>query len=160
MKCQISLAMPSGKKYVQWKRVIYQTRNFFFFLWLCWVFTAARAVLSCGEWGLRSSCDVWASHCSGFFCFGAQALWCMSFSSCSTWAQQLWFPGSRVQAQQLRDPGLVAKWQVGSYWIRDQTHVSCTGRWIPYYWVIREASNSDLHLLTKHLPSQLQFHHW
>ena len=23
------------------------------------------------------SCDVWASHCSGFSCLGARALWCM-----------------------------------------------------------------------------------
>ena len=23
---------------------------------------------SCGEWGLLSSCGVWASHCGGFSC--------------------------------------------------------------------------------------------
>ena len=40
-----------------------------------------------------------------------------------------------------------------SYWIRDETHVSCTGRWIPYHRVIREASDSDLHQLTKYLLS-------
>ena len=29
---------------------------------------------SCDEWGLLSSCAAKASHCSGFSCFGAQAL--------------------------------------------------------------------------------------
>ena len=28
---------------------------------------------------------------------------------------------------------------MGSSWIRDQTHVSCTGRWILYHWATREA---------------------
>ena len=32
MKCQILLAMPSGKQCVQWKRVIDQTQVFSFFL--------------------------------------------------------------------------------------------------------------------------------
>ena len=27
-------------------------------VWLCWVFVAAQAFLSCGEWGLLSSCGV------------------------------------------------------------------------------------------------------
>ena len=30
---------------------------------------------------------------------GAQALGCVGFSTCSTWAQKLWFPDSRAQAQ-------------------------------------------------------------
>ena len=58
---------------------------------------------------------------------------CTGFSSCGTWAQQLWFPGSRVQAQQLWRTGLVAPWQVGSSWIRDRTRVSCIGRQILYH---------------------------
>ena len=29
---------------------------------------------SCGEWGLRSSCGAWASHCGGFSRYGARAL--------------------------------------------------------------------------------------
>ena len=32
---------------------------------------------------------------------------------------------------------------VGSSWIRDQTHVSCIGRWILYHWAIREALKSS-----------------
>ena len=63
---------------------------------------------------------------------------CTGFSSCGTWAQQLWFPGSRVQAQQLWRTGLVAPWQVGSSWIRDRTRVSCIGRQILYHWATRE----------------------
>ena len=37
----------------------------FIYFWLCWVFVAEWAFPSCGEWGLHSSCDVQASHCSG-----------------------------------------------------------------------------------------------
>ena len=36
---------------------------------------------SCGEWGLLSSCGVWASHCGGFSC-AAQALRCPGLSCC------------------------------------------------------------------------------
>ena len=38
----------------------------------------AWAFSSHGEWGLLSSSGAWASHCSGFSCFGVQDL--------STWA--------------------------------------------------------------------------
>ena len=37
------------------------------------------------------------------------------FSSCGTWAQQLWLLGSRAQAQQLWHTGLVAPWHVGIF---------------------------------------------
>ena len=39
--------------------------------------------------------------CSGFFCCRAQTLWPKGFSSCGMSAHELWFPGSRAQAQQL-----------------------------------------------------------
>ena len=42
------------------------------------------------------------------------------YSLQGTWAQELWHTG------------LGAPWYVGSSWIRDQTHVSCIGRWILY----------------------------
>ena len=42
------------------------------------------AFLSCG---LLSSSSAWASHCSDFSGFGAQALELMGFNSCSTEAQ-------------------------------------------------------------------------
>ena len=48
---------------------------------------------------LLSSCHLQASHCSGFSCSGTQTLEPSGFSSCGTWAQQLWFSDSRAQAQ-------------------------------------------------------------
>ena len=37
---------------------------------------------------------------------------------------------------------LVALWHVGSSWTRNQTFVSCTGRWILNHWATREALDS------------------
>ena len=82
---------------------------------------------------ILSSCDVGASHCGGFLNCRAWALGRMCFSSCGMWAQQLQFPGSRTQAQQLWQMGLVAPWHVGPSWKRERTRVSCTGRWILYH---------------------------
>ena len=42
-----------------------------------------QAFFSCCEWTLLSSCDAWASHCSGFTYCKAQPLGYMGFSSCS-----------------------------------------------------------------------------
>ena len=61
------------------------------------------------------------------------------FSSCGTWAQQLWLAGSRAQAQQLWHMGLVALWHVGSSRTRAQTRVSCIGRRILNHCATREA---------------------
>ena len=72
---------------------------------------------SCRQWGLLSSCGVWASHCGGFSCCRVQVLGCV--------AQQLQFLSFRAQAQQLWHTGLVAPQHVGSSWIRDGTHISC-----------------------------------
>ena len=47
---------------------------FFFFLWLCWVFVAARAFSGCFKQGMLSSCRAWASHCSGSSCCRARTL--------------------------------------------------------------------------------------
>ena len=56
---------------------------------------------SCGEPGLLSSYGVQASHCPGFFCWGARALGCVGFSSCSSQVQLLqgiWDPpGSGIK---------------------------------------------------------------
>ena len=46
--------------------------------------------------------------------------------------------GSRAQAQSCYT-GLVALWHVGSSCTRDQTHVSCIGRWILYHSATRKA---------------------
>ena len=40
--------------------------SLFFYCWLCWVFTAARAFSSCSEWALLSGCGAQPSHCGGF----------------------------------------------------------------------------------------------
>ena len=86
-----------------------------------------------------ASRSVRASHCSGFSCWGAQALEHSGFSSCNTWAQELQFLGSRAQAQQLWCPGLIAPWHVGSSQIKDGIRVSCIGTWLLYHWTTREA---------------------
>ena len=54
-----------------------------------------------GSAGSSLPCGLLLSSCGGFSCCGTRALGCMGFSSCSARAQQLWFPGSRAQAQQL-----------------------------------------------------------
>ena len=43
----------------------------------------AWAFSSCGEWGLLSSCEAWASHCGGFLCCQVQALE-LRLSSCGS----------------------------------------------------------------------------
>ena len=58
----------------------------------------------------------------------ASAAAARGLSSYSPWAQQLQLPGSRAQTQQLWCTGLVAP-HVGSSQTRDQTCVSCIGRW-------------------------------
>ena len=68
------------------------SKNFsFIYFGLCFVFTAAQAVSSCGEQGPLSSCDAQASHCSGFSCCWAS----LSFSSWGYWAlgAQAWSLG-------------------------------------------------------------------
>ena len=94
---------------------------------------------SSGGQGLLSTC-----RRVGFSLWGLLLFWSMDsrvhrLQQFSTWAQQLWLPGSRAQAQQLWRTDLEAPWHAGSSWIRDQTHVSCIGRWILYHWATREA---------------------
>ena len=43
----------------------------------------AQTFSSCEEQRLLSSCDMQASHCGKFSCYGAQALGHMGFNSCS-----------------------------------------------------------------------------
>ena len=69
---------------------------------------------------------VWASRCSGFSCCRGQALGAQAsvvaarrLSTCGTWTT-------------------VALRHMGSSWIRDPTHVPCTGRWIPIHCTTRE----------------------
>ena len=63
---------------------------------------------------------------------------CTGFSS--RWLLLLWSTGFGAHGlQQLWLPSLAAPRHVGSSRIRDQTHVSCIGRWILYHWATREA---------------------
>ena len=58
------------------KHKIFFLKNSFIYFWLYWVFsTTCRAFASCSEQGLLSSCG--ASHCSGFPCCKAWALYSM-----------------------------------------------------------------------------------
>ena len=73
---------------------------------------------SCIEQGLLSSCCARVSHCSGFSCCRVQLLGCTGFSSCGAQAQ---LPCG-----------------MESSWIRDQTHISCVGKWILNHGTTRE----------------------
>ena len=66
--------------------------------------------------------------------------------------QQLQLPGVRAQAQQLWHTGLVALWQVGSSWTRDQTGVPCIARQILNHWTTREALRFSFILLLNSTP--------
>ena len=90
---------------------------------------------SCGAWGLTSS-GARASHRSGLL---LQSTAPRGLSSWGTWPWCLWLPGSRARAPWLWHTGLVAPRYGGFSWVRDQTHVSCTGKQILYHWTIREA---------------------
>ena len=59
------------------------------------IFGCAESLLC----GLFSSCSEQAFHCGGSSCCRAQHLGCLAFSSSGSWAQLLWFLGSRAQAQ-------------------------------------------------------------
>ena len=106
--------------------------NFYFILfiyfWLRWVFVVAcRLSLVVGNRGYSSL------RCAGFslqwlLLLRSTGSRCTGFSSCGTWAQQLWLAGSRVQAQQLWHAGLLAPRHVGSSRTRARTRVPCTGR--------------------------------
>ena len=114
----------------------YSLRNTFFFkeiylfiyFWLRWAFVAARRLCL-----LVASRGYSLLRCTGASLWWLLLLWgtgsrCAAFSSCGTWAQQLWFAGSSAQAQHLWHTGLVAPWHVGSSWTGARTHVPCIGR--------------------------------
>ena len=71
----------------------------FIYFWLCWVFIAAHGLSLVAASGGYSS----------LWCAGFSLLWLLllrstgsrhvGFSSCGTWAQELWLTGSRAQAQ-------------------------------------------------------------
>ena len=72
----------------------------------------------------------------------ARRLCACGFHGWGTWAQELWFPGSRAQVQELWHAVSAALLHVGSARIRDRTRVSHTGRRILYHWAPGEALGS------------------
>ena len=60
----------------------------------------------------------------------SRALGRTGFSSCCTWAQQLWLLSSKSRAQQLRHTDSAVVKHVGPSYIEDQICVSCIGRQI------------------------------
>ena len=118
--------------------VFYLFIYLFIYFWLRWVFVAARGL----------SLVVVSGRYSSLRCAGFSLRWrlllrstgsrCMGFSSCSTWAQQLWLVGSRTQAKQSWRTGFVALRHVGSSRTRDRTRVPCIGRQILNHCVTRE----------------------
>ena len=89
-----------------------------------YLFMAALSLRCCIR--AFSSCGVRSSHCGGFCCCRAWALEHAGFSTCSTWAQQLWCTG-------LDTPG-----HVGFSQTRNQTSVPCIARQILNHWTIKE----------------------
>ena len=111
----------------------------FFYFWLCWVFVAV-----CGLSLVAASGGYSSLRCAGFSLRWLLLLWStgsrrMGFSSCGTWAQQLWLTGSRAQAQQLWRTSPAAPRHVGSSRTRARTRVPCIGRRIPNHCATREA---------------------
>ena len=108
----------------------YSVLKFFFFnilflyLWLCWVFVAARASSLCAVLRL--------------LIVEASLLWstgsrCAGLSTCDSQALQHRFSSRGPRT------GFVAQWPVGSSWTRDRTSVSSISRWILYQRASREA---------------------
>ena len=83
--------------------------DFFFFLWLHWVFVAAHGLSLVAARGTTLCCAARASHCGGFSCCGAPALgaWAVEhrLSSCDSQAQLLcgmWdLPGPGIESMYL-----------------------------------------------------------
>ena len=90
-------------------------KTIFIYFWLCWVVVAESAFL-CSRWGPLPHLGTWASHAVAFLVAEHGLL--------GPWALGL---------QWLRLLGLVLPRHVGSSRIRDQTRVSCIGRWILYH---------------------------
>ena len=118
--------MCDGKENV---RVTSPSILFFIILFIfMYLFLAVLGLHCCVNFFFFPSCIVVAS----LGC-GARALGHMGFSKLQHVAQQLWFPCSRVQAQQLWHMGLVTPRHRGSPQIRDRTCVFCIGRQILYH---------------------------
>ena len=111
------------------------------YFWLRWVFVAVQGLSLVAASGVDSL--LW---CAGFSLWWLLLLQSMGsrgagFSSCGTWAQQLWHMG------------LVAPRHVGSSQTRDWTCVPCIGRWILNHCATGEVPNGPC-FLRKHCPAE------
>ena len=97
-----------------------------------------RALSSCGEQGLPSSCSEQASHCGGISCCRAQALGREGFSRC------------RVHTD------LVASRRVGSSQTRDPARVPCPGRQILNHWTTGKVPFTKFFKPEKHVLNHLK----
>ena len=111
-----------------------------FFIWLGWVFVAARGLSLVAVSGATLRCGVRTCHFSLRWLLLLQSTGSrhMGFSTCGTQAQLLWLVGSRAQVQQSWRTGFVAPQHVGSSQTRAQTCVPCIGRRILNHCTTRE----------------------
>ena len=96
------------------------------YFWLLWVFVAARGLSLVAAGGGYSSLQHTGFSLRWLLLLRRMGPRCTGFSSCGTWAQQLWLAG------------LVAPRHVGSSQIRARTRVPCIGRRILNYCTTRE----------------------
>ena len=102
--------------------------------------------LAVGSRGYTPAGGAQASHCGGSSCCRAQALGHLGISRCAV-------PG-------LWSAGLVSPQHMGFSRTRDQTCVSCFGRWILYHWATKEALYDCLlmKLVQTHFPQNFTGH--
>ena len=120
-------------------KFIYLFIFLFIYLQLCQIFVAVRGLSLVAVSGGYSLLRCAGFSLSCFLLLQSVGSRHAGFSSCGTWARQLWLAGSRAQAQQLWHTGLVAPWHVGSSRTRARTRVPCIGTWILNHCATREA---------------------
>ena len=96
-----------GQKKKRKKSIILKINLFIFYFWLCWVFVAVHRLSLVAASGGYSS--LWSAGFSlqWLLFLRRTGSRCTGFSSCGTWAQQLWHMGSVVVAHGLQSAGLV-----------------------------------------------------
>ena len=92
----------------------------FIYLWLCWVFVAARDFLQLRRSGAISSCGAWPSHRGGFSHCRAWAPGRSGFSSCGAQAQV----ACEIFLEQGSSPSLLP-WQADSLPVSHQGSPKC-----------------------------------
>ena len=108
-----------------------------------WAFSGYTVGRSPG-WGGLSLDTRWAGAWGGV---GLLLSGCCAQTLHCGWILSLWRTGSTAHGfQWLWRTGLAAPWRVGSSQTRDQTCVSCIGRWILQHWTTRELPRISIYL--------------